>query len=110
MIRINPVLLSCFLFAFLVTGCATQAPQATEPAQPTGPAPVVKTGNIPSYSQIMKYIQTHLTAIVSTSIAGQPANGTRNAQGFGFISPNQFYVDFEDGHYAYTALLDCEYD
>ena len=105
----SPVLILCLVFTLLCVGCATQAPQATRPVQPV-PVPVVKTKDVPSFGQIMEYIQKNMTSIVSSSISGPPANGTRFTQGFGFISPELFYVDFEDGHYAYTALLECEYD
>jgi hypothetical protein len=87
-----------------------KSPPATRPIQTTGPVPAVKTKDVPSFGQIMEYIQKNMTSIVSSSISGPPANGTRFTQGFGFISPELFYVDFEDGHYAYTALLECEYD
>jgi hypothetical protein len=105
----SPVLILCLVLTLLCVGCATQAPQATRPVQPV-PVPVVKTKDVPSFGQIMEYIQKNMTSIVSSSISGPPANGTRFTQGFGFISPELFYVDFEDGHYAYTALLECEYD
>lgn len=109
MIKINPVLIVCLISALLCAGCWQTMPNVSRPIQ-ARPVPVAKTESVPSYGQIMEYIQKNITSIVSSSISGPPANGTRFTQGFGFVSPEVFYVDFEDGHYAYTALLECEYD
>lgn len=56
----------------------------------------------------INFIDENITQIVeSADFAPAPANGKWYADGFGFTSPNNVYVDFEDGHFLFRVLLNC---
>lgn len=69
------------------------------------PAPIV---NNTSYQDVIDYVSAHITEIITAYSSKKPTNGKWFADGFGFTSVNHVYVDFEDGHYLFRALLECK--
>jgi hypothetical protein len=63
-----------------------------------------------SYQKIIEYINSNITTIINKSFSKKSANGNWFADGYGFTSLNYVYVDFEDGHVLYRALLECNID
>lgn len=64
------------------------------------------TGSI-SYQNLIDYISSNITDIISAYSAKKATNDKWFADGFGFTSVNYVYVDFEDGHFLFRALLEC---
>ncbi|MDD2870831.1 MAG: hypothetical protein PHS49_02475 [Candidatus Gracilibacteria bacterium] len=60
-----------------------------------------------NYQDLMDYIDKNITEILGDYPEQKPANGKWFADGYGFTSINDVYVDFEDGHFMYRALLNC---
>jgi len=61
----------------------------------------------PSYENTMEFVNGNITEIIKSYSSKKPTNGQWFADGFGFTSLNHVYVDFEDGHYLFRALLNC---
>ncbi|MDP2090642.1 MAG: hypothetical protein Q8K30_03500 [Candidatus Gracilibacteria bacterium] len=64
------------------------------------------TNNI-TYQDIINYVEINITDIINDFSEKKPVNGKWFADGYGFTSTSDVYVDFEDGHYLYRALLKC---
>ncbi|MDD2891954.1 MAG: hypothetical protein PHQ95_03235 [Candidatus Gracilibacteria bacterium] len=64
----------------------------------------------PSYEGIIGFIDEHITEIIGAYSSKKAVNGKWFADGFGFTSANHVYVDFEDGHFLFRALLECSYE
>lgn len=64
------------------------------------------TNNI-SYQKIIDYVSANITDIINAYSSKKATNGKWFADGFSFTSINHVYVDFEDGHYLFRALLEC---
>ncbi|MFA5917743.1 MAG: S-layer homology domain-containing protein [Candidatus Gracilibacteria bacterium] len=60
-----------------------------------------------SYQDVMDYVNQNITEIMTSYSSIVPANGKWFVDGFGFTSYNYVYVDYEDGHNLYRALLNC---
>ncbi len=60
-----------------------------------------------SYQDVMDYVTQNITEIVTPYSSIVPANGKWFANWFGFTSTNYVYVNYEDGHNIYRALLNC---
>lgn len=60
-----------------------------------------------NYQDLMDYIDKNITEILWDYPEQKPANGKWFADWYGFTSINDVYVDFEDGHFMYRALLNC---
>ncbi len=60
-----------------------------------------------TYENVINYIDLNITEIINDFSEKKPANGKWFADWYGFISPSDVYVDFEDGHFLYRALLKC---
>ena len=60
------------------------------------------------YLDAIKYIDSNITTIINASFSRTSANGHWFVDGYGFTSLKDVYVDFEDGHYLYRALLKCD--
>lgn len=69
------------------------------------PVPIV---NNTSYQDVIDYVSAHITEIITAYSSKKATNGKWFADGFGFTSANHVYVDFEDGHYLFRALLECK--
>ncbi|NDK09560.1 hypothetical protein GW846_02175 [Candidatus Gracilibacteria bacterium] len=61
-----------------------------------------------SYQDVMDYVNQHITEIITPYSSILPVNGTWFADGYGFTSTHHAYVDYEDGHNLYRALLNCD--
>ena len=68
--------------------------------------PVIKTDL--SYEVIKSYIDSNITDIITWYSTFKPANGKWFADGYGFTSMNDVYVDYEDWHSLYRGLLHCD--
>ncbi len=64
-------------------------------------------GESVSYQDIIDYVDNNITTIIDKSFSKKATNGNWFAVGYGFTSLNHVYVDFEDGHVLYRALLEC---
>lgn len=60
-----------------------------------------------SYQDIIDYIDKNITEIINTYSTIKPTNWKWFTDGYGFTSINNVYVDYEDWHYLYRALLEC---
>ncbi|HBB27246.1 TPA: hypothetical protein DCZ36_01965, partial [Candidatus Gracilibacteria bacterium] len=54
------------------------------------------------------YVSSNITEIIGAYSTKEATNGKWFADGFGFTSERHMYVDFEDGHFLFRALLECE--
>ena len=63
----------------------------------------------PSYQNLIDYISSHITEIIGAYSTRKATNGRWFADGFGFTSANHVYVDFEDGHFLFRTLLQCDF-
>lgn len=61
-----------------------------------------------SYQDIINYLNYNITDIITKYSDIKPANWQWFADWFWFTSINYVYVDYEDGHYLYRALLKCD--
>lgn len=89
-----------------IVGCANKT---IEPMPTTGDVILIddQASALLSYEDTMEYIDNNITSLIDASAPMKAANGQRFADGYGFTSPERVYVDFEDGHYLYRALLQC---
>jgi hypothetical protein len=55
----------------------------------------------------MDYVNQNITEIMTSYSSIVPANGKWFVDWFGFTSYNYVYVDYEDWHNLYRALLNC---
>lgn len=62
---------------------------------------------IPSSGELINYIETHITQILEP-FPEKPKNGRRFAYEIQFVATGMVYVEFEDGHMGYSAILDCK--
>lgn len=62
----------------------------------------------PSYEDIIRFIDENITDIIGEFSPKKATNGAWFADGFGFTSASHAYVDFEDGHFLFRALLQCD--
>lgn len=60
-----------------------------------------------SYQDVMDYVNQNITEIMTSYSSIVPANGKWFVDWFGFTSYNYVYVDYEDWHNLYRALLNC---
>lgn len=60
-----------------------------------------------SYQDIIDYIDKNITEIINNYSKIKPTNWKWFADWYGFTSINNVYVDYEDWHYLYRALLEC---
>lgn len=60
-----------------------------------------------SYQDIIDYLDKNITEIITSYSTILPTNWKWFADWFWFTSINNVYVDYEDGHYLYRALLEC---
>lgn len=63
-----------------------------------------------SYKSIMDYVDQNITKIMMSNSQIKPVNDKWFADWYGFTSDNHVYVDFEDGHNMYRALIECKND
>lgn len=63
--------------------------------------------NVLSYQYIIDYVDKNITEIINTYSTIKPANEKWFTDGYWFTSINNLYVDYEDWHYLYRALLEC---
>jgi|GEM_PF-5884557 len=63
-----------------------------------------------SYQDTIDYVHDNITTIINSYFSTKPANDNWFAVGYGFTSSHHVYVDFEDGHFLYRALLECNSD
>lgn len=100
-------LLGIFLgLALVLAGCGEikhPAPTVEKPA--VEEKPEVKQV---SYKDVIAFVERNITTILENTFSRQPTNGKWFASGYGFTSPNFVYVDFEDGHFLFRALLECK--
>lgn len=61
-----------------------------------------------SYQDIINYLNYNITDIITKYSKIKPANWKWFADWFGFTSINNVYVDYEDWHFLYRALLECD--
>lgn len=61
-----------------------------------------------SYQDIINYLNYNITDILTKYSEIKPENWQWFADWFGFTSINNVYVDYEDWHYLYRALLECD--
>lgn len=61
-----------------------------------------------SYQNLIDYVSSNITEIISAYSAKKATNGRWFADGFGFTSARHVYVDFEDGHFLFRTLLECD--
>lgn len=61
-----------------------------------------------SYQNLIDYISSNITEIIGAYSAKKATNGKWFADGFGFTSARHVYVDFEDGHFLFRTLLECD--
>lgn len=61
-----------------------------------------------SYQDIINYLNYNISDIIIKYSSIKPTNWQWYADWFGFTSINNVYVDYEDGHYLYRALLECD--
>jgi hypothetical protein len=61
-----------------------------------------------SYQDIINYLNYNISDIIINYSKVKPANWQWYADWFWFTSINHVYVDYEDGHYLYRALLECD--
>lgn len=61
---------------------------------------------IVDYLEVKDYIVSNITEIL-LGIEQKPANGKWFATKLEFTSGSSVYVDFEDGHFGFRALLEC---
>lgn len=61
-----------------------------------------------TYEDVIDHVDNNITDIIGVDGPVKPANGKRFADGYGFVSSRAVYVDFEDGHFLYRALLECD--
>lgn len=60
-----------------------------------------------TYKNVINYVDLNITEIINDFSEKKPANGKWFADWYGFTSPSDVYVDFEDWHFLYRALLKC---
>ncbi len=60
-----------------------------------------------TYKNVINYIELNITEIINDFSEKKPANSKWFADWYGFTSNSDVYVDFEDGHFLYRALLKC---
>jgi hypothetical protein len=68
--------------------------------------PEESTNNL-SYQDIIDYVDANITEIITNYSTIEAANWRWFADWYGFTSINHVYVDYEDWHYLYRALLEC---
>lgn len=61
-----------------------------------------------SYQDIINYLNYNITDIMINYSSIKPANWQWFTDWFWFTSINHVYVDYEDWHYLYRALLKCD--
>lgn len=60
-----------------------------------------------TYQNVINYIDINITEIINDFSEKKPVNGKWFVDWYGFTSTSDVYVDFEDGHFLYRALLKC---
>ena len=60
-----------------------------------------------SYKDIIDFLDTNITEIIKSYSIIKPTNWQWFVDWFWFTSVNHVYIDYEDGHYLYRALLEC---
>ena len=60
-----------------------------------------------TYQNVINYINLNITEIINDFSEKKPSNGKWFTDWYGFTSTSDVYVDFEDGHFLYRALLRC---